>query len=731
MKRRPADARPAPGSNAAQPVGSAVESDIGWGFLQRSLHLLALSSLTVAQPIFDLLSRNDEFFVIRRLDRIDIAALVIGLLVAVPLPFIVIEGLLIRAPRRAQRFVHLLFIWVFTTLMGMLAVKRIEDLSATAELVLAALLGAILAILYARAKTVRAFVSMLAIALIAVPMMFVANPQVVRILRGLPASRLELPQVRTTAPIVFIVFDEFSQTVLLDADLQINRFRFPNLAELADTSTWYQNAIAAAENTANAVPAILSGLEPVAGQVPSAMDYPRNLFTAFGGSYDLWVEEIATMLCPAEINRREAIEERWLDRFGLLLSDVKIVYPHLLLPKVWSQQLPAISSAWSGFGRVDGPVPEPTDTGKGAPKGFFGRAKQAIREDRRVSLDRFVDMASEVSSSELFFLHLMLPHRPWDLLPDGRRYLVGSGHVPGLDRHGWSSDRYLADQAFQRYILQTMYVDRAVGRLVTGLKDSGRLDDTLLVLVADHGFSFTPGEHQRLVSERNANEILLVPLMIKAPHQSEGRVVGRRVSTLDVLPTVFEVLGEEPPWPMEGVSRATAAGRPQAPVRFFSKQRGIVELDPSVLKLRRRLVNAKLRLFGDGSDPDDIYRIGPFPELFGTPTKDIQILDTLNWHLQIEDADAYRDVRLESSVLPAFFRATVRLPRGAKPGHRIAIAVNGGVVATTVTYAAGGRRQGISAMLPPSALREGENEVEVFKVVRGSGGLALRPVRRD
>jgi len=730
MKSQPVNAKSAPNSDAEPSAGSLAPSDTGREFLQRSLHLLTLSSLTVAQPIFDLLSRNDEFFVIRRLDWIDIAALVIGLLVVVPLPFIIIEGLLIRAPRRVQRFMHLLFIWVFMTLIVMLAVKLIENLPATAELVLAALIGAVLAILYARVKTARAFVSMLAIALVAVPMMFVVNPQVVRILRGRPASSLELQQVRTTAPIVFIVFDEFSQTVLLDADLQINRFRFPNLAELADTSTWFQNTIAAAENTANAVPAILSGLTPAAGQVPAAADYPNTLFTAFGGSYDLWVEEPATMLCPAEINRREVIEERWLDRFGLLLSDVKVVYLHLLLPKAWSQQLPAISSAWSGFGLGDGPVPEPTDVGEGAPKRFFERAKQATRKDRRVSLDRFVDMASEVSSSELFFLHLMLPHKPWDLLPDGRRYLVGSGPVPGLDRQGWSSDRYTADQGLQRYLLQTMYIDRAVGRLVTALKDSSRLDDTLLVLVADHGFSFTPGEHQRLVSERNASEILLVPLMIKAPHQSEGRVVRRRVSTLDVLPTVFEVLGEEPPWPMDGVSRA-AAGWPQAPVRFFSKERGIVELDPSVLKLRRRFVNANVRLFGDGSDPDDLYRMGPFPELFGTPIRNLQILDPLNWRLHIEDADAYRNVRLESSVLPAFFRGTVHLPRSANPGHRMAVAVNGLVVATTFTYDTGGRRQGISAMLPPSALREGENEVEVFKVVRGPGGLALRPVLRD
>jgi hypothetical protein len=182
---------------------------------------------------------------------------------------------------------------------------------------------------------------------------------------------------------------------------------------------------------------------------------------------------------------------------------------------------------------------------------------------------------------------------------------------------------------------------------------------------------------------------------------------------------------------MEGVSRATAAGRPQAPVRFFSKKRGIVELDPSVLKLRRRFVNAKVRLFGDGSDSDDIYRMGPFPELFGAPTKDLQILDELNWRLHIEAADAYRDVRLESSVLPAFFHGAVHLPRSTKPGQKMAVAVNGLIVATTVTYDAGRRRQGISAMLPPSALREGKNEVEVFKVVRGSDGLALRPVRRD
>ena len=157
----------------------------------------------------------------------------------------------------------------------------------------------------------------------------------------------------------------------------------------------------------------------------------------------------------------------------------------------------------------------------------------------------------------------------------------------------------------------------------------------------------------------------------------------------------------------------------------------MIELKPSILKKRRRFVRFMLKMFGDGSDPDDIYRFGPFPELFGRLAQDLEIQGALDWHLEIEDAESYRAVRLDASVLPTFLRATVRPPSEIKPGQALAVSLNGVVVATTASFAVGGHRQGISAMLPPSTFRRGDNNLEVFEVVRGSRDLGLRKILGD
>ena len=698
-------------------------------FPERCLHLIVLSSLAIAQPLLDVLGRNVEFFVIRRFDRVELVALIVVLLLAVPLPFMLIEASLVRVPWRAQRAVHLAFIWFFVALLALIVVRRLDVAQAVVPIAIAVLLSSICTVVYARSKGMKSFVSLLAIGLVAIPMVFAVNPQIWRLLSLRTATNLELAGVKNRAPIVFIVFDEFNLLVLLDRKFQINRHRYPHLAALSDRSTWFRNAIAAAESTADAVPAILTGRRPIPDQVPSLADHPHNLFTVFGGSHRLWAQEPATQLCPPGLNSKIVVREPWAARFGSLASDLTIVYLHLLLPQTLSDHLPTISSAWGGFGRDDPPRPELSDAQPAERRTYFRRAVQATRGDRRVEIERLVEMAGKVSKSQLVFSHLMLPHRPWDLLPDGRRYPMGSQRSPGLSRSGWTGDEYLARQGLQRYILQTMYVDAEIGKLVDRLETAGRFDESLIVIVSDHGFSFVPGENQRLVSERNSYEILLVPMIIKAPHQTEGRVVNQLVSTLDILPTMLDILDEAPPWPVDGVSRAESAEvRPPAPLQIFNKKKGIIEVDPSILERRRRFVNTKLRLFGDGSDPQDVYRFGPYPDLCDRPIHELKMIEGMLWRVRIEGADAFDNVDLDAPTVPAYFRGSVFVRGAGGTTHNLAVALNGTVAATMTTYTAGNKRQRFSVMLPPSAFRQGENVVEVFSVIRRGGVPVLRPL---
>src|SRR5206468_12898228 len=71
-------------------------------FLTDSLHLFVLVSFAIAQPLFDFLSRNAEFFVARRSQPLDVILFVLIVCYVTPLVFILIEGItaVLRRPIR-------------------------------------------------------------------------------------------------------------------------------------------------------------------------------------------------------------------------------------------------------------------------------------------------------------------------------------------------------------------------------------------------------------------------------------------------------------------------------------------------------------------------------------------------------------------------------------------------------------------------------------------------------
>ena len=83
--------------------------------------------------------------------------------------------------------------------------------------------------------------------------------------------------------------------------------------------------------------------------------------------------------------------------------------------------------------------------------------------------------------------------------------------------------QYLRDN----YELQVQYVDGELGRFVDQLKQAGLYDRSLIVVTSDHGVSWKTEAPGRVLSAANAEMIFPVPLFIKLPGQSEGKVSGQ------------------------------------------------------------------------------------------------------------------------------------------------------------------------------------------------------------
>jgi len=94
----------------------------------------------------------------------------------------------------------------------------------------------------------------------------------------------------------------------------------------------------------------------------------------------------------------------------------------------------------------------------------------------------------------------------------------------------------------QLYAAEVAYQDHAMGQLLQWLKRTGRYDDTLIIVVADHGESL--GEHGLLNHLYGLYDPLIhVPLVMRGPGVGRGGQVGSLVQTNDIFGTVLAAAG--------------------------------------------------------------------------------------------------------------------------------------------------------------------------------------------
>lgn len=114
--------------------------------------------------------------------------------------------------------------------------------------------------------------------------------------------------------------------------------------------------------------------------------------------------------------------------------------------------------------------------------------------------------------------------------------------------------------AVAHYDGEVAYADAAIGDLLKTLEDLGEFDRTMVVLTADHGENL--GEHDYFF-EHGAylyDATVRVPLILRAPTLlPTGRTVNAQARTIDIVPTILDLLGLSIPAGMQGISLAGRA----------------------------------------------------------------------------------------------------------------------------------------------------------------------------
>lgn len=97
------------------------------------------------------------------------------------------------------------------------------------------------------------------------------------------------------------------------------------------------------------------------------------------------------------------------------------------------------------------------------------------------------------------------------------------------------------------------YVDTLVGNLIDKLGKLGLSDNTLIVLTADHGQDLM--EHGHIWHRDVYDEGIRVPLIFSYPdYLPKGKTIDAQVRSIDLLPTILDILGIRRRRSMDGIS---------------------------------------------------------------------------------------------------------------------------------------------------------------------------------
>jgi hypothetical protein len=661
----------------------------GDGRFDRFAALVVLTVFGLTWPILDLLGRNAEFFLARRSPKTEIVALSVISVIVIP----VIVGVAGSLPGRVGRWIGLVLIAVCSSSVAHLYLSRL-DMPWWLSLGLAVGAGLTLTWAFTHFAPVRQAGRYLLAAPLVMLGVFLLTMPVGDILREPNVAVGNPVDVANPAPIVMLVFDEFPVASIIDGDGDLRADRYPNFARLAEDGVWYRNAVTVQQQTEHSVPAMLTGSVPEQSLIPVTGHYPFNLFTALRSSHDLHVYEAITQLCP------RALCEGLTSSASSLVRDVSVVAGHVLLPDPLTNELPEIDRGWGDFTTVAGD--------------FDARAefRELLAQGQTAGIDRVLQDITGFAEGDrppLFYAHAIVPHHPWHFLPDGRSYPFIVDENPASVDGGWNDDEFLVAQSMQRHLLQVGYVDHALGRILDALESRGLYDEAMVVVVADHGIAIAPGvHHQRVITESTIGDIAPVPLFVKLPGNANGGTIDdRRALTIDILPTIGDVIDAALPVDVEGVSLlapapdrlSTTTVGTEGPVTY-----GVSGEEK--LEVARRIEG----LFPDG-DPWSLRPTGS-PDLVGTTVASAGI-ESSSLKVRIAERALYEEVDLADDSIPARIGGT--LYAGADGDEVLAVAVNGVVGAVTRAYR---HNEVVSflAMVDPRFFVDGNNTIEVYQV---------------
>ena len=702
----------------------------------RILHLFTLCAFAIGQPILTALSGQAVYLHDQKFGLIEISLLLVTLFLLVPLCCVVLDRCIRLWSQRIRGWGSDSVLVLLTTLLLLSLIRPYATqwwaaTQGSSGLIIIAVVFPCswgMVALYRHLAGIRVWLTVASLGLVIFPAHFLWNYQQFFARQELMREQVE---VQNPIPVVLIVFDEFSGITLMNERGDVDESRFPQFARLAKHSTWYRNATTVSPRTDIAVPAILSGQYPVTSRSPLAADYPGNLLERLKASqlFEMAVFEPVSRLGPATLNHRPLPERFPLSKSIELLQTLAAVYPRLIFTTDTPVWFPIIPKSWFG-------IPINRRTGweyfSGEPTGLF---HYPGTEYRRQQQQHFLKCLQPTDKPLFCFFHTVFPHYPWSFLPSGEQYQseFAAPDRPSAARgelgEDWDQDPAAVLRNEFRYRLQVGAVDHFIGQLLDQLEVTGLFDRCLLIVTADHGVSFRPGHSRRLPDALNSAEIFSVPLFIKFPGQTTGSVDDRNVESIDLYPTIAEVLGMEIPDAVEGIPLSAELRRGRKTI-YFEKTMTILEPE---FPQRLAAIQRQFEQFGHAALDLPPVAMSSHPDWHGCPINQFVIEEPsivgeqFDLHLPLKESEVKMEIVLEPRLVTGSIEAR-DLP---EIPAEVILVIDGIVRDTSKTYWIEGSKHGFQFLIPHSVIAGELGSMELYLASSLKPDSPLRFLRTD
>ena len=186
--------------------------------------------------------------------------------------------------------------------------------------------------------------------------------------------------------------------------------------------------------------------------------------------------------------------------------------------------------------------------------------------------DMAIDRLERLAAGEkpfAFFLSIGTPHDPWgqdNVKPDAwervkdLEFHLPANYLPENDPHAdnWAKlrdgEREELTEWMRGYHGMVANLDDNIGRLMEAIRRLGLDKNSVIVFTSDHGECF--GAHGRRAKNIFYEEAVRVPFLLSAPELPLGTANDVCLNTVDIMPTLLDMLELPVPATCEGASRA-------------------------------------------------------------------------------------------------------------------------------------------------------------------------------